>query len=68
MTEASVPSPCISVCKLNPGRDYCLGCYRSRAEIAEWRQAGDDRRRAILDSASARRVAIVTRSISGSRQ
>ncbi|ANK83586.1 DUF1289 domain-containing protein [Minwuia thermotolerans] len=64
----AIPSPCISVCKLNPGRDYCLGCYRSRAEIAEWRKVDDDRRREILESAGARRVEIVSRSISAPRR
>ena len=29
------PSPCIKVCQLD-GADYCVGCLRSRTEIAAW--------------------------------
>lgn len=70
MSDATpdITSPCIAVCRLNPGGDYCLGCYRSRAEIGEWRGAGDARRREILDRAAARRVEVVSRSISGLRR
>lgn len=52
---ATIVSPCISVCMLDRDRDLCRGCYRSRAEIAEWLRADDDRRREILAAANARR-------------
>ena len=28
-----VPSPCISICRMNEDRSLCLGCYRSIDEI-----------------------------------
>lgn len=31
-----VPSPCVSVCKMNADRSLCLGCYRSIDEIRAW--------------------------------
>ncbi|MEI6383331.1 MAG: DUF1289 domain-containing protein [Betaproteobacteria bacterium] len=31
-----LPSPCMSVCSMHPQTGWCLGCYRSLAEIAEW--------------------------------
>lgn len=34
-------SPCIRVCKLDDG-DVCIGCHRTRDEIARWTQMSDD--------------------------
>lgn len=31
----TVASPCVKVCKLD-GHGFCLGCFRSLAEIARW--------------------------------
>lgn len=58
MPRTSVPSPCISVCILDPGRDMCIGCYRNRAEIGEWALADDERRFEIVETAEARRIAL----------
>ncbi|TSA09592.1 MAG: DUF1289 domain-containing protein [Comamonadaceae bacterium] len=44
----NVPSPCISVCRMNPQSGLCEGCLRSIEEIAQWGEAGDDLKRAIL--------------------
>ena len=30
----SIPSPCISVCRLDPSTGWCTGCARTIAEIA----------------------------------
>ncbi len=56
MTRTAIPSPCISVCVLDPVRDMCVGCYRNRAEIGEWSRADDDRREEISLAADARRI------------
>lgn len=42
-----VPSPCISVCAMDPVSGLCTGCYRTLAEIAEWSVLDDDERRAV---------------------
>lgn len=42
-----VPSPCISICKMNADRSLCLGCYRSLDEIRAWSRAETDERRDI---------------------
>ena len=31
-----VLSPCISVCQMDARDGICVGCYRTRAEIAAW--------------------------------
>lgn len=33
---AEVPSPCVSVCRMDPAGEYCEGCFRSLDEIAAW--------------------------------
>lgn len=42
----SVPSPCISVCRIHADHGYCEGCFRTMAEISGWYRAGPDRQRA----------------------
>jgi len=36
--DDDIPSPCISVCELDP-QSICRGCGRTLAEIARWRDA-----------------------------
>ena len=31
-----VPSPCVSVCLMDPSSDFCNGCFRTLDEIAAW--------------------------------
>ena len=35
-------TPCVSLCKLEDGK--CLGCDRTRDEIASWRKYTDEER------------------------
>ncbi|MDH0745897.1 DUF1289 domain-containing protein [Pseudomonas sp. GD03842] len=51
----AVPSPCISVCRLDEQR-ICTGCFRHVEDIREWRAATDERRREIVHQADQRRV------------
>ncbi|MBT9476726.1 YbaK/EbsC family protein [Polaromonas sp.] len=46
-TAADVPSPCISICRMNARTDLCEGCFRTRSEIAGWSGAHDDSKRAV---------------------
>jgi len=41
-------TPCIKVCKVAPGTDYCSGCFRMIDEIQHWKWFTDDRRSAII--------------------
>jgi uncharacterized protein len=34
--DTSVPSPCVSVCRLDDATGYCLGCRRTIDEIRDW--------------------------------
>lgn len=42
-----VPSPCVSLCKMDMERRFCLGCRRSIAEIVAWGTADDDYKRGV---------------------
>lgn len=45
--QAPVPSPCISVCRMDAASGLCQGCFRTLEEIAAWGLAADEDRRAI---------------------
>ena len=54
--DKEVPSPCISICKMDPARGsdeeraaggLCVGCLRTLDEIIEWGRATPIRKRAI---------------------
>lgn len=34
-----VPSPCVSVCRMDAERVLCIGCLRTISEIAGWSRA-----------------------------
>jgi predicted Fe-S protein YdhL (DUF1289 family) len=41
----SVPSPCVSVCRMDAATDLCEGCFRTLDEIAAWgRMTEEDKR------------------------
>jgi uncharacterized protein len=50
----SVPSPCISVCKMDADRMYCLGCLRTLDELRAWGRLDNDGKRAIWQYIEAR--------------
>ena len=51
-----LPSPCVSICQMDPKDGVCLGCYRTRAEIAAWRSMDQDDQLALLDILRDRRA------------
>ena len=51
-----LPSPCISVCQLDSASGVCVGCYRTRSEIAAWRSMDSEAQRALLDTLRDRRA------------
>jgi uncharacterized protein len=42
-----VPSPCVSLCKMDADRLYCMGCMRTIPEIVAWSTADDDYKRGV---------------------
>jgi predicted Fe-S protein YdhL (DUF1289 family) len=46
--DTSVPSPCISVCRIEEGSGLCLGCRRTVEEIRDWIILAPEEKRAVL--------------------
>lgn len=42
-----IPSPCVSVCRMDLQREYCEGCLRSIDEIRVWHASSDLEKKAI---------------------
>ena len=40
-----VPSPCVSVCRMDAATGLCEGCFRTLDEIAAWSTLDDARKR-----------------------
>jgi predicted Fe-S protein YdhL (DUF1289 family) len=51
---ANVESPCIKVCALDAAGRYCMGCFRTAAEIGRWRDASNAEKRLIKAAAETR--------------
>ena len=45
--SATVPSPCVNVCKMDAASGLCRGCRRTLDEIAAWSTLDDTARRAV---------------------
>jgi predicted Fe-S protein YdhL (DUF1289 family) len=56
-TQAKLVSPCISVCQMDAEKGLCLGCYRTRREIAAWPSMSADEQSALLSELRTRRAA-----------
>ncbi len=63
--DDDVPSPCISLCKMDPSLGaaeeraaggLCTGCLRTLDEIIEWGRATPERKRVIRQLIAARNV------------
>ena len=52
-----VASPCISVCVMDPGTGYCIGCLRTLDEIAAWGGLDSKARLAVWDAIEERKKA-----------
>lgn len=45
--EDDVPSPCISVCRMDAQGELCIGCLRTLDEIAAWARMSDAEKRGV---------------------
>lgn len=52
-----VPSPCVNVCRMEPGSGLCEGCLRTLDEIAAWSQLDDGAKRVVWSRLHERRAA-----------
>ena len=45
--DESVPSPCVSVCKMDAERVFCTGCLRTLDELRAWSTLDNAGKRAV---------------------
>lgn len=64
-SPAAVPSPCISVCRMDAATGWCEGCLRTIDEIAAWSLLDDVEKLAVWDELDARREALARRQAAG---
>jgi uncharacterized protein len=50
-----VPSPCISVCRMDPASGLCEGCFRTLDEIADWGTMSFEQKRRVWKAIPSRR-------------
>lgn len=55
--DIPLPSPCLSVCEMNPESGFCRGCFRTLAEIADWMAMTNPERETTLARLRQRREA-----------
>jgi uncharacterized protein len=48
-------TPCINVCVIDAASGLCLGCYRTRDEIAGWSHMAPEGRRRLMANLASRR-------------
>ncbi|HEX3383125.1 MAG TPA: DUF1289 domain-containing protein [Paraburkholderia sp.] len=59
--DGSVPSPCISVCRMDASTGWCEGCLRTIDEIAGWSTFDVDAKRAVWDAIEVRHAEFMAR-------
>ena len=45
--RGNIPSPCLSICRMDARRATCEGCWRTIDEIARWSSIGDTEKKAV---------------------
>ena len=53
-TTQPVPSPCVSVCRIDANSGLCIGCYRSINEIIDWGRQTDAHKRSVWQQIAVR--------------
>ena len=53
----NIRSPCIGICQLDVSMSICVGCFRTRQEVAMWSDVSDDEKKEIVARAKSRRSA-----------
>jgi hypothetical protein len=62
MTGEKPSTPCVQRCEIETKTGFCLGCHRTRAEIANWGALTEAERRAIMRELAERRPRLSDRS------
>lgn len=61
MTSTEIETPCVKVCVVDPETGFCIGCGRTRLEIANWLAISPFDRRSIMAALPERMVNLTAR-------
>jgi predicted Fe-S protein YdhL (DUF1289 family) len=67
MPLPDISTPCVNICVVDPLSALCIGCGRSTAEIASWRDLSEPERVAIIGVLGARLAESRSRAKRGGR-
>ncbi|MDI9408362.1 MAG: DUF1289 domain-containing protein [Candidatus Pacebacteria bacterium] len=56
--DSEIPSPCVGICQMDEASGLCTGCYRTAAEIKNWRPSDTGARLAVYEKIQARRTQV----------
>ena len=56
-----IESPCLKICLIHPDAGLCIGCHRTRAEIATWSRMSAEARSAVMEELPAREAQLTRR-------
>ena len=62
-----IATPCVKICVVDPVSELCIGCGRSPAEIAAWREMSPEERAGIMAGLESRLRQARARSARGGR-
>jgi predicted Fe-S protein YdhL (DUF1289 family) len=48
MVDAVIETPCVKLCVVDPVTGFCIGCGRTRLEVASWLGYSAQERRAVM--------------------
>jgi predicted Fe-S protein YdhL (DUF1289 family) len=57
----TITSPCVKICVVDPETGLCIGCARTRAEIAGWIGMDDAGRREVMGQLAERMASLTSR-------
>jgi uncharacterized protein len=47
---SGIETPCVKICVIEPETGFCIGCGRTRGEIAGWIEMTPDDRHTVMES------------------
>ena len=60
MSPTSIVSPCMNICVLDGKTGFCIGCFRTQREIADWGRLTPQQKMQLLMELDRRRQAADT--------
>jgi predicted Fe-S protein YdhL (DUF1289 family) len=59
--EPDIESPCVKICVIDPSSGFCIGCGRTREEIASWLSLSSEERRHVMSGLEDRMASLTDR-------